>query len=194
MLELILNKFFWLTAATGLGLLAVFAQTARLHGSGLPGNVRAAAGCNLFLGILFAILGTGHLVAVTTGAFLGTLSPDIKMSFLIPFGLALTLPGCLLLASVPGILAGQAGSCRTALAMNALLALVLLWNAPPVAVLPSLGFVLIFRIRRDWWIRLDERTMTEIRSAVSDALTGMFAGKDGKGGFAQRRKVAKDSK
>lgn len=178
MLELILNKFVWLTAATGLGFLAVAAQCLRLSESGLPVKARAAAGYCLFLGIWFAILGTGHLVAVTTGGFLGTLSPHIKMSFVIPFGLALTLPGLLLLASVPGILAGQAGNCRTALAMNALLALVLAWNAPPVAVLPSLGFVLVFRTRKDWGIRLDERTIEGIRSAVSDAVTSVFPNKN----------------
>lgn len=174
MLELILNKYFWLASATGLGLLAVFSQAVRLHRSGVPAKTRAATGFNLFLGTWIAILGIGHLVAVTTGALLGTLSPHIELEFVIPFGLALTLPGALLLASNPGLLAGQPNCCKTALATNAFLALVLLWNTPPVAAFPAVGFWLIWRTREDWGGHLDERTLQDLRSTLSGAVAAAF--------------------
>lgn len=174
MLELILNKYLWLASATGLGLLAVFSQSVRLHRSGVPAKTRAATGFNLFLGTWIAVLGIGHLVAVTTGGLLGTLSPHIEMEFVIPFGLALTLPGGLLLASNPGVLAGQPSCCKTALATNAFLVLVLLWSAPPVAAFPALGFWLIWRTREDWGGQLGERTLQDIRSTLSGAVATAF--------------------
>ena len=112
MLNLLLKEESWLLVATTSAVLAVVAlviQTRRRHA---PPMIIIASALSLFWGLWIAIMGTGHLFAVTTKTTLGTLPPNIHLWFAIPFGFAMAIPATGGTRPPPGYSLG--GDCRPA--------------------------------------------------------------------------------
>ena len=95
------------------------------------------AAMNLFAGVMLATMGVGHVLAVTTKLFLGTLEGSPLVLY--PIGVAVLVPSCLVIAHTRAIL-GNEDAGRTTTGLNAWLAVTLmalgLHNLPLAA--PSL--------------------------------------------------------
>ncbi|HSR70544.1 MAG TPA: hypothetical protein VLU25_21620 [Acidobacteriota bacterium] len=166
MLEIILEKWIWLLMASAASFSALTVFTVR-YGKGLAWRMKAAVGFHLFFGLWFAVLGTGHLVAITAKALTDQLPQDVGLLFLVPFGLALVLPGCLLLMSLPGMADLQTSSCRTAAAADLWLAVLLALTAAPLAAVPAAGLFLLTSLVEDWADLLCRPWTREIRKSPS---------------------------
>lgn len=120
----------WIVAAHTLGGLGAGLFVWRC--GAVDARLTRAAAVHFFLGIWFAVLGSGHLVAVIVKGFSRTLSPHSEPFPLLVLGLAIALPGLLMSLSAAGIAAGQSDTCRTAAAADLWLATLLGLTVPPL--------------------------------------------------------------
>jgi hypothetical protein len=147
-LALIVDEAKWLPLAMTLGAAAVALVVARHRGE----RYVVMAAMNLFAGVMLAVMGGGHVLAVTTKLVQGTLggSPAV----LYPIGIVVLVPSCLMIGHTRAILAD--GGARTTL-LNGWLALTLaalgLHNLPLAApLLLNIGYRLHQRRAVGWAI------------------------------------------
>jgi hypothetical protein len=164
LLTLVVDEAKWLPLAMTLAAGAVAMLVVR-HRSGERTHTVMAA-MNLFAGVMLAVMGAGHLLAVTTKLLQGTLegSPAV----LYPIGVAVLVPASLMIAHTRAILAD--GGARTTM-FNGWLAVTLaglgLHNLPLVApLLLNIGYRLHQRRAVGW----------AIVSAAVFLNTGLFIG------------------
>lgn len=150
LLALIIDEAKWLPVAMGIAAVTVGMLVAR-HRTGERAHL-VMAGMNLFAGVMLAVMGTGHMLAVTTKLLQGTLegSPAV----LYPIGVAVLVPASLMVAHTRAILAD--GGARTTM-FNGWLAVTLaalgLHNLPLVApLLLNIGYRLHQRRVVGWAI------------------------------------------
>jgi hypothetical protein len=150
MLALVVDEAKWLPLAMAIAAVAVGMLVARR-----PTGERVhllMAGMNLFAGVMLGVMGTGHVLAVTTKLLQGTLegSPAV----LYPIGVAVLVPSSLMVAHTRAILAD--GGARTMLFngwMAVTLAALGLHNLPLVApLLLNIGYRLHRRRAVGWAI------------------------------------------
>jgi hypothetical protein len=126
----------WLPVAMSAAVVSVALLVARRRGS-VPTTRLVMAAMNLFAGVMLATMGVGHVLAVTTKLFLGTLEGSLIVLY--PIGVAVLVPSWLVIAHTRAILANEAAG-RTTMGLNAWLAVTLmalgLHNLPLAA--PSL--------------------------------------------------------
>ncbi|HSR53981.1 MAG TPA: hypothetical protein VLV83_24395 [Acidobacteriota bacterium] len=169
MLEIILDKRIWLVVATIASFSALTVHVIR-QGRGMLPRMQAAIAFHLFFGLWFAVLGAGHLVAITIKSLTVTLPDDTGLLFLVPFGLGLALPGFLMLLSLPGIADLQSSSCRSALAADIWLVVLFALTVPYLAVVPAAGLILMSLLVEDYadplyrrWTQLIRKSPTQGR-------------------------------
>ena len=135
--SVIVSENKWLPVAMSAAVLSVAVLMARRRGSGLPTTRLVMAAMNLFAGVMLATMGVGHVLAVTTKLFLGTLEGSPLVLY--PIGVAVLVPSWLVIAHTRAILGNEAAG-RTTMGLNAWLAVTLmalgLHNLPLAA--PSL--------------------------------------------------------
>ncbi len=127
----------WLPVAMSAAAVSVAVLMARQRGAGLPTTRLVMAAMNLFAGVMLATMGVGHMLAVTTKLFLGTLEGSPLVLY--PIGVAVLVPSCLVIVHTRAILSNNDAG-RTTTGLNAWLAVTLialgLHNLPLAA--PSL--------------------------------------------------------
>ena len=127
----------WLPVAMSAAAVSVAVLIARQRGSGLPTTRLVMAAMNLFAGVMLSTMGVGHVLAVTTKWFLGTLEGSPLVLY--PIGAAVLAPSCWIIAHTREIL-GEADAVRRTTGLNAWMAVTLmalgLHNLPLAA--PSL--------------------------------------------------------
>lgn len=156
LLQLLLDEEAWLVVATTSGLAGLLGLVVNQWRRHVLSWSTATSALNLFLALWIAIMGTGHLTAVTAKIILGTLPANVKLWIAIPFGLAIAVPGWWLMALVGGIAQNDHGARRRAMALNGWLALVLAVPAAPVAGFAGLNLALLA-----WKRKKKETTMQE---------------------------------
>ncbi len=143
MLDLLLSDDAWALFAGISGLVAVGCLVAMTRARPIPVGRLIASSLNLFYGVAIGILGTGHLVAVGTKTLLGTLPPNIRLWFALPFGFAVAVPVWCLVASVARLTEAAPTARRRAMGFNAWLAVVLAVPARPLAVFAAVNLILL---------------------------------------------------
>lgn len=143
MLDILLKEENWFLAALVLGLVGAMALVTAERRRQITSWTLATSACNLFFGVFIGIAGLGHLFAVTTKIALGTLPPDIRLWFAIPFGFALAGPAWWLASETRGLVRGNMTSARTATWLNVWLALVLASQGPAVVLAAPAGLDLL---------------------------------------------------
>ena len=99
---MIVSENKWLPVAMSAAVVSVAVLMARQRGSGLPTTRLVMAAMNLFAGVMLATMGVGHVLAVTTKLFLGTLAGSPLVLY--PIGVAVLVPSCLVIAHTRAIL------------------------------------------------------------------------------------------
>ena len=143
MLSLLLNEDVWFFFAAGSASSAAVVWALRHRRESIARRSKAAVGLCLFLGVFIGIEGTGHLLAVSTKAILGTLPRDSSLYALIPFGIGLAVPGWWLAALAPILVTGRAKPRATATALSVWLALLLVVPGWPLALLAAITVVTV---------------------------------------------------
>jgi len=151
MAAFIIGEGNWLPMAMGAGLAAAAALVLYRHRrAGLTGRRIILAAMNLFTGVMLAIMGFGHLLAVTTKLVMGTL--DGSPFFFYAIGLAITAPSWLIIRHTRAILADEGETARQTVRLNAWMAVTLgvlgLVNLP--LALPALCNIGYSLHRRRW--------------------------------------------
>lgn len=143
MLQLLLDEEFWLLVATAAGVLAAAAVFVAGWRRTLSKRLVIATSLNAFFGLWIGLMGTGHLLAVTTKAILGTLPPTTHLWTAIPFGFAIAVPGWWLVARLGPLMKSEATATRQAVWLNAWLAVVLVVPALPLVIPPVLNLAML---------------------------------------------------
>jgi len=155
LVALIVDESKWLTASMGFALLATTILLYRHRRSDIPARRRVLAAMNLFFGVTIGTMAFGHLLAVTTKLALGTLVGSILLFYVI--GTVLAVPSWWLIHQTRRVLASDEDHGRTALVLNAWLAITLLvlgvHNLPLAApALLNIGYHLHSRRMVGWAI------------------------------------------
>jgi hypothetical protein len=122
---LIVDEGKWLTVSMTVALMALATLAWRHRHGPHPRRRLVMAGMNLFVGVTLAMMGIGHLLAVTTKLALGTLAGAPLILY--PIGLAVSVPSWMIVLHTRELLRSDDVSGRTA-ALNA-------WLAGTLAVL-----------------------------------------------------------
>jgi hypothetical protein len=138
----------WLPLAVGAALVASAAMSVTIKQQPLPQRQRVLALMNLFTGVMLLVMGSGHLLAVTTKLLQGTLRGSAPLFYAI--GIAIVVPAWLMVRHTPAILA--AADAHTTVKLNAWMAITLgvlgVVNLPlAVPALCTIGYSLH---RRRW--------------------------------------------
>ena len=150
MLELFFNEDAWPLFAATIGVVTVVVFTLRNRQVPASTGMKVTSGFNLFFATFMAIMGTGHILGVFAKLALGILPTDVRLWYAIPLGFAMAVPAGFLIATVSSLRAGERTARNRAMLLNAWLAVVLLFPAPPLAGFATLNLVLagIFFDRR----------------------------------------------
>jgi hypothetical protein len=124
LVALIVDESKWLTTSMIFALVISAILLYRYRHPDLPARGRILAAMNLFFGITIGIMAFGHLSAVTTKLTFGTLKGPVPLLYLI--GASLALPSWWLTYHTAQALKSNADHGRTALGLNAFLAILLL--------------------------------------------------------------------
>ncbi len=143
-----IDQLVWVIAAHAVGALA--ACLFMVLGRSLHGRLARAATFHFFVGVGTAVLGTGHMVAVIVNCLSRPDSLESESVLSIAQGLAITLPGLLIILSVPGIATGQCDGCRTVAASDLWLAGFFALSVSPLALLPAAGLILLLWLPTPW--------------------------------------------
>ena len=114
----------WLPLAMGTAFIAIGVLFVTVKDTAIPLPRRILALMNLFTGVMLLVLGSGHLLAVTTKLLQGTLRGSALFFYVI--GIAVVLPAWFVARHTRSILA--AGDPRTTVKLN-------VWMAVTLAVL-----------------------------------------------------------
>ena len=138
----------WLPLAMAAAFLASGAMAFSIKQQPLPQRQRILALMNLFTGVMLLVMGSGHLLAVTTKLLQGTLRGSAALFYAI--GIAIVVPAWLMVRNTRAILA--VADARTTLKLNAWMAITLgvlgVVNLPlAVPALCNIGYGLH---RRHW--------------------------------------------
>lgn len=157
----------WLPLAMGAAAVSTGVLYFTIANSPVPRQRRVLALMNLFTGVMLLIMGSGHLLAVTTKLLQGTLRGSAFLFYLI--GLAIVVPAASLVVHTRGILGGVEP--RATVWLNAWMVITLgllgLVNLP--LTLPALCNIGYSLHRRRWvgWA---------IVAVAVVACTGLFVG------------------
>ncbi|HJU41410.1 MAG TPA: hypothetical protein VJ691_01300 [Vicinamibacterales bacterium] len=139
----------WLPLAMGSGFVAAGLLLFAIRNTAIPLRQRILATMNLFTGVMLLILGSGHLLAVTTKLLQGTLRGSAALFYVI--GIAVVTPAWFLVRHTRAIL--DSGAPRTTVQLNLWMAITLvvlgIVNLP--LALPAL-YNLGYSLHRRRWV------------------------------------------
>ena len=145
MLQLLLNDENWFPVVTPVAALVVLGFVVVARRRQIPTRAIITSGLNLFFGLWIAIMGTGHLFAVTTKIVLGILRPDIRPWVAISFGFAIAVAGWWLTVRIGRLTREDPRARKEAMWLNAWLILFLVIPAWPLVIPPLLNLVMLAR-------------------------------------------------
>ena len=144
-LHLLLNDENWFPVVTPGAALVVLGFVVVARRRQVPTRAIITSGLNLFFGLWIAIMGTGHLFAVTTKIVLGILRPDIRPWVAISFGFAIAVAGWWLTVRIGRLTREDPRARKEAMWLNAWLILFLVIPAWPLVIPPLLNLLLLAR-------------------------------------------------
>jgi hypothetical protein len=149
MFDLILSGSAWFQLAVLVGLAAIV-RDLRPRTPQPARRARILCASNRFFGCVMAVMASGHLVAVVVAAELGAITSGAPLWFLYAIGLVLLFPAAALAGIAGRFRPDAAGPRHLAIALNALLALVLVVSvaSAPLAVPAVLNVVVLLRSSR----------------------------------------------
>ena len=143
-LDVALYEDLWFPIAASIALIAVAGLVGHYRAEAVSRAVVVICALNLFYGSLIGILGFGHLLAVSITTAMGT---STGRWFLYPLGFAITVPAVWLAASVEGLREQKKSAWKSAIALNAWLAMLLFPLAGPLAAPALVNGIVLWRER-----------------------------------------------